>query len=150
MERNYLNEWKQFLTEQSKEEILQLQQALNRVWTNVKIKADGIMGPETTKYIKLFQDQNGLPVNGIIDDALKGKLLPLLQGVPDFQGDGKADLINVLITKIKKTENDPKWTASGVAQMVYNNAAHWMNKTDFFNDRPGEPMQTKAPFAPKQ
>ena len=69
---------------------------------------------------------------------------------PQPTDDGKADLINVLITKIKKTENDPNWTASGVAQMVYNNAAHWMNKTDFFNDRPGEPMQTKAPFAPKQ
>ena len=64
--------------------------------------------------------------------------------------DGKADLINVLITKIKKTENDPEWTAAGVAQMVYNNAAHWMNKTHMFNDRPGEPLQTKAPFAPEQ
>ena len=47
-------------------------------------------------------------------------------------------------------ENDPAWTAAGVAQVVYNNAAHWMNKTDFFNDRPGEPMRTKAPFAPKE
>ena len=64
--------------------------------------------------------------------------------------DGKADLIDVLITKIKKMENDPAWTAAGVAQVVYNNAAHWMNKTDFFNDRPGEPMRTKAPFAPKE
>ena len=64
--------------------------------------------------------------------------------------DGKADLIKVLIAHIKNMENDPKWTASGVAQVVYNDAAHWMNKTDMFNDRPGEPMQTKAPFAPEQ
>ena len=149
MERNYLNEWKQFLTEQSKEEILQVQQALNRVWTNVKIKADGIMGPATTKYIKLFQDQNGLTVNGIIDDALKGKLLPLLQGAPDSQGDAKAELISVITNHLNSMKND-KTTASDVAQIIYNDAAHWMNKTDIFKDRPGEPMSVKAPFAPRQ
>jgi len=64
--------------------------------------------------------------------------------------DGKADLIDVMITHIKKMENDPAFTAAGVAQVVYNNAAHWMNKTSFFNDRPGEPMSVKAPFAPRQ
>ena len=64
--------------------------------------------------------------------------------------DGKAELIQVMIDKLTSMKTDTKVTAAGVAQVVYNNAAHWMNKTDIFKDRPGEPMSVKAPFAPQQ
>lgn len=64
--------------------------------------------------------------------------------------DGKAELIQVMIDKLTSMKTDTKFTAAAVAQVVYNNAAHWMNKTDVFKDRPGEPMSVKAPFAPQQ
>jgi len=64
--------------------------------------------------------------------------------------DGKAELIQVMIDKLTSMKMDTNFTAAGVAQSVYNNAAHWMNKTDIFSDRAGEPMQTKAPIAPKR
>ena len=47
---------------QNKEEVLKIQKALNKVWNNVKIKEDGIMGNETIKYIKQFQKENNLEV----------------------------------------------------------------------------------------
>jgi hypothetical protein len=55
-----------------------------------------------------------------------------------------------MIDKLTSMKTDTNFTAAGVAQAVYNNAANWMNKTDVFANRPGEPMQTKAPFAPEQ
>ena len=64
--------------------------------------------------------------------------------------DGKAELIQVMIDKLTSMKTDTKFTAAAVAQVVYNNAAHWMNKTSIFKDRPGEPMSVKAPFAPQQ
>ena len=64
--------------------------------------------------------------------------------------DGKAELIQTMIDKLTSMKTDTNFTAAAVAQSVYNNAAHWMNKTDIFSNRPGEPMQTKASFAPKQ
>jgi len=35
-----------------------------------------------------------------------------------------------------------------VAQVMYNDCAHWMNKTDMFSSRPGEPTNDRAEFAP--
>ena len=63
--------------------------------------------------------------------------------------DEKSDLIEVLTNKIKSMGKDPKFTATSLAQTVYNNCAHFMNKTDIFSSRPGQPLKTEAPFAPE-
>ena len=64
---------------------------------------------------------------------------------------GKAELIQIMIDKLNNMAKDPKFNASGVAQVVYNNAAHFLNKTDIFNDQTkyGQPFPTKVPFAPQ-
>jgi len=131
----------------TKSEILSVQKALNKVWTNVKIKEDGILGPETIKYIKLFQSQNGLPENGGIGLDLKSKLLPLLINQPKGKDD-KAELIRVLRNHLNDMEND-KIDAMGVAQVIYNDCAHFINKTDIFSGRQGNVLSTKVPFAPR-
>ena len=76
---------RQYLNEQKDDEVLKYQQALNLVWTNVKIKEDGIMGPETTKYIKLFQKQNALSETGNLDTETKEKLSRLLDDDGELQ-----------------------------------------------------------------
>ena len=62
--------------------------------------------------------------------------------------DDKAELIKVLRNKLNDMEND-KIDAMGVAQVIYNNCAHFMNKTDIFSGRQGNVLSTKAPFAPE-
>lgn len=64
--------------------------------------------------------------------------------------DGKAELIKSLTDSLNSMSRDPKYTALSVAQIIYNNCAQWMNKTQYFSDRPGEPTKTKAAFAPQQ
>ena len=64
--------------------------------------------------------------------------------------DGKAELIKSLTDSMNAMARDPKYTALSVAQIIYNNCANWMNKTQTFSDRPGEPTQTKATIAPQQ
>jgi len=80
-------------------------------------------------------------------DEWKKYLAEQTQPVAD---DGKADLIEVITNHLNKMKTNQEWTAPMVAQAIYNDCAHWMNKTDVFADRPGAPMKTKAPFAPEQ
>jgi len=135
------------INEQKNDEIIDIQKALNKVWTNVKIKEDGILGPETEKYIKLFQKQNGLDETGKINDKLKKKLLPLLSNQPKGKND-KAELIRVLRNHLNSMENDNS-DGMSIAQTIYNDCAHFMNKTDIFSGRQGDVLSTKAPFAPR-
>ena len=116
----------------SKGDILNIQKALNKVWTNVKIKEDGIMGDETIKYIRLFQEQNGLPETGEINDELKDKLLPLLE--PEPQGeDSKASLIRILRNHLNSMEKDKRFDANAVAQVMINDSNNFINKKDIFS-----------------
>jgi hypothetical protein len=48
-------------------------------------------------------------------------------------------------------EKDNKFSALGVAQVMYNDSAHFINKTDLWSDQTkyGAPLSTKAPFAPE-
>ena len=62
--------------------------------------------------------------------------------------DGKSKLIQVLRNHLNSMENDDDFSALGVAQVMYNDCAHWMNKTDMFSSRPGEPTNDTAEFAP--
>ena len=59
----------------------------------------------------------------------------------------KADLVDVLISKINNAKDDPRWDALGIAKMVYNNCAHFMNKKDIFSNRQGEPLN--VPLTPQ-
>ena len=136
------------INEQKNDEIIDIQKALNKVWTNVKIKEDGILGPETEKYIKLFQKQNGLDETGKINDKLKNKLLPLLSNQPKGKND-KDELIKSLQNSLSRMSSDKIYDATMVAQIIYNNCALWMNKESYFSDRPGEPLKNRAGFAPK-
>jgi peptidoglycan hydrolase-like protein with peptidoglycan-binding domain len=116
----------------SKEDILTIQKALNKVWTNVKIKEDGIMGNETIKYIKLFQKQNGLSETGKVSDELKDKLLPLLN--PEPQGeDSKSFLIRILRNHLNSMEKDKGFDANGVAEVMINDSNNFLNKKGIFN-----------------
>jgi hypothetical protein len=47
--------------------------------------------------------------------------------------------------------SNPKFDANSVAQVLYNNAAHFLNKTDIFRDQNkfGKPFPTRVPFAPQ-
>jgi peptidoglycan hydrolase-like protein with peptidoglycan-binding domain len=116
----------------SKDDILNIQKALNKVWTNVKIKEDGIMGDETIKYIKLYQKQNGLSETGQISSELKDKLLPLLK--PEPQGeDSKAFLIRILRNHLNSMEKDGRFDAKAVAEVMINDSNNFLNKKDIFN-----------------
>ena len=148
-EKDLTNIIKRVINEQTvpNDEILNIQKALNQVWTNVKIKEDGILSPDTEKYIKLYQSQNGLDVTGKIDDRLKKKLLPLLSNQPKGEDD-KAKLIRVLRNHLNSMEED-NVDAMSIAQTIYNDCAHFMNKTGNFSGRQGNVLSTKAPFAPE-
>ena len=154
--RNRLNERdlsrivRRVINEQNENDTLKAQKALNQVWTNVKIKEDGIMGPETIKYIKLFQKQNGLDVTGIVDDKLKTKLFRLLEDNPIFKN-AKTNLIKILRNHLQELEND-NVDANVVAEVIYNDCANFMNKTNVFSDKNkyGQPYKTKVPSAPEE
>jgi hypothetical protein len=64
---------------------------------------------------------------------------------------GKAELVEVFRNKLNRMEKDNKFSALGVAQVMYNNSAHFINKTDLWSDQTkyGAPLSTKAPFAPQ-
>ena len=154
--RNRLNERdlsrivRRVINEQNENDILKVQKALNQVWTNVKIKEDGVMGSETIKYIKLYQEQIGMPVTGIVDDKLKTKLFRLLEDNPIFKN-AKINLIKILRNHLQELEND-EVDANVVAEVIYNDCANFMNKTDMFSDKNkyGQPYKTKVPFAPEE
>ena len=69
---------------------------------------------------------------------------------PEQPNDGKKDLIKILRNHLNSMENNKSFSGMGVAQVMYNDCAHWMNKTLMFKNRPGEPLNTEAPFAPEE
>jgi len=125
---------KRVINEQSstKDEILKIQQSLNKVWTNVKIKEDGILGPETKKYIELFQTQNGMEETGKITDELKDKLFPLLETEPQGE-DSKSYLIRILRNHLKSMEGNESFDADAVADVMINDSNNFKNKKDIFS-----------------
>jgi hypothetical protein len=56
-----------------------------------------------------------------------------------------------MIAKLNNMSNDPNFDANAVAQVVYNSAAHFLNKTDIFRDQNkfGKPFPVRVPFAPQ-
>lgn len=63
--------------------------------------------------------------------------------------DDKAELIKVLRNHLNQAEND-NIDAIGLAQVIYNDCAHFMNKTDIFKNRQGNTLSTRVPFAPEK
>jgi len=148
-ERDLTRIVKRVLNEEKDNDVLKVQKALNKVWTNVKIKEDGVMGPETKQTIEKYQKQMSMPVTGKIDDSLKTKLFRLLEDDPIFKN-SKTDLIRILRNHLQGAEEDDV-DANVVAEIIYNDCAHFMNKTDMFSDKNkyGQPYKTKVPFAPE-
>ena len=66
------------------------------------------------------------------------------------EDDGKSELIKVLTNHLNSMKDNKEWDAMSVAQTIYNDCAHFMNKTDMFSSRPGEPLTSQAPFAPEK
>jgi peptidoglycan hydrolase-like protein with peptidoglycan-binding domain len=56
----------------SQQDVMALQQALKGKGENVK--SDGVWGPSTQSALKHYQQQNGLPVSGQLDQATRSKL----------------------------------------------------------------------------
>lgn len=133
---------------QNKEEVLKIQKALNKVWNNVKIKEDGIMSNETIKYIKQFQEENNLEVNGIVGPETGKKLFRLLNDNTSNKNE-KERLIQIFRNHLESMEEDDRFDSMSVAKVMYNDAAHYMNKTGIFSSREGEPISRKVPFAPE-
>lgn len=63
--------------------------------------------------------------------------------------DDKAKLIEVLQDKLNSMKTDNQFEAADVAQVIYNNCAHWLNKTGIFDDRSGDAANPKASMAPR-
>jgi hypothetical protein len=61
----------------------------------------------------------------------------------------KDELIEVLTDHINNMKTDKNFDAMSIAQTIYNDCAHFMNKTDVFANRAGEPLSSKASFAPR-
>lgn len=56
----------------SQQTIRQLQQALDQ--NGEKVRPDGVWGPNTEAALKQYQQKNGLPVTGQLDQATRSKL----------------------------------------------------------------------------
>jgi hypothetical protein len=72
--------------------------------------------------------------------------------LPGQENDGgKSELIEIMRNKLNDMSSNPKFDANSVAQVLYNNAAHFLNKTDIFRDQNkfGKPFPTRVPFAPE-
>jgi galactitol-specific phosphotransferase system IIB component len=100
-------------------------------------------------YRDYLTTRNADQLNSMKQSSFKDRLNE--QVAPTQQNDGgKAFLIQVLTNKINQMSKE-KDSATMVAQVVYNNAAHFMNKTDIFADQTkfGKPFSTNVPFAPR-
>ena len=83
------------------------------------------------KHIKLFEVAfPNDPTDSNIDSSLKDK----------------QDLIEVLTNHLNYAKDKKEFSAMDVAQVIYNDCAHFMNKTDMFASRQGSPLKTKAAF----
>ena len=72
--------------------------------------------------------------------------------IPGQENDGgKSELIDIMLSRLNRMSSDPKFDATAVAKVLYNDAAHFLNKTDIFRDQNkfGKPFPTKVPFAPQ-
>jgi len=56
----------------------------------------------------------------------------------------KQNLIEVLTNHLNYAKNSEEFSAMDVAMTIYNDCAHFMNKTDMFASRQGSPLKTKA------
>lgn len=69
--------------------------------------------------------------------------------VNEQKNNEKDELIQFLRNRLDFMSKDDKFDSMSVAKVIYNNMAHYMNKTDMFSSREGEPLSGKAPFAPQ-
>jgi len=92
--------------------------------------------------------KNGVTINLTEAEIKKISKIILKEQIPNEGDGGKAELIKVLTNKINNMKTNDKFTATAVAQTIYNNCAHFLNKTDIFSDQnkfgdsPGNPVRT--------
>lgn len=70
----------------------------------------------------------------------------------DLKQQSKTDLITMLENHLSKLKTDLNADGTMVAKIMYNDCAHYLNKTDLFTDQSkhGQPLQRKAQFAPER
>jgi peptidoglycan hydrolase-like protein with peptidoglycan-binding domain len=78
----------------SGESVMQAQRALRRT-PNTTVVVDGMFGPLTEAATKQFQQQEGLPVTGIVDEAT-WKALPSGRPMPMLSEGSKGDAVRSL------------------------------------------------------
>ena len=108
--------------------------------------------PKGTNEHNIRIKKNGKVINLTEAEIKKISKIILKEQNPNEGDGGKAELIKVLTQKINNMKTNDKFTATGVAQTIYNNCAHFLNKTDLFSDQNkfGAPSKTKVPFAPNE
>lgn len=98
---------------------------------------------DTTKFKKLMESKLGNTKPLISEQGIEST--PSM----DERDNDKDKLIEVLTNHINSMKNNKEFNGMSVAQTIYNDCAHFMNKTDMFSSRSGEPLSTKVPFAPE-
>ena len=78
----------------SGESVSQAQRALRRT-PDTTLEVDGIFGPKTEQSTKNFQQKEGLPVTGVVDEAT-WKALPIGDQMPMLKQGAKGDVVKSL------------------------------------------------------
>jgi ethanolamine utilization protein EutA (predicted chaperonin) len=115
---------------------------------SIREQHTGGMKVMNENFSKLINSKLG-DVKVVIEQETPFKPMP---GIPKEKSDGgKSELIEIMRNKLDSMSNDPKFDANAVAKVIYNNAAHFLNKTDIFRDQNkfGKPFPTRVPFAPE-
>ncbi len=117
---------------------------------SIREQHTGGMTVRTESFSKLINSKLG-DVKVVVEQDTPFKPQPgaILPG--QEKDGGKSKLIEIMRNKLNSMSSDPKFDANAVAQVLYNNAAHFLNKTDIFRDQNkfGKPFPTQVPFAPE-
>ena len=117
---------------------------------SIREQHTGGMKVMTESFSKLINSKLG-DVKVVSEQAEETPFKPQ-PGIPKEKSDGgKSELIEVLRNHLNSMSSNPKFDANAVAQVMYNDAAHFLNKTDIFRDQNkfGKPFPTRVPFAPQ-
>ena len=117
---------------------------------SIREQHTGGMKVMTESFSKLINSKLG-DVKVVIEQETPFKPMPGVKGFGEENDGGKSELIEIMLSKLNRMSSDPKFDANAVAQVLYNNAAHFLNKTDIFSDQNkfGKPFPTRVPFAPQ-
>jgi hypothetical protein len=139
MDRKYLTEWRKFLMEVNPED------PEAQPEEEEKAMDFGEVGQRPGEWMQRGSDKISTDQESVPKPTNTPKKTP--QGKKLVE-DGKADLVDELQKYLSAMETNNQYSALGVAQVMYNACADWMNKQNKFANRPGNALTTKAAAAP--